>query len=155
MVLETKCVNMTVHVHCRLRVPIVIYFKCARQIAENQVVTHCPDFSPQPFRNDPGMHTVTRAGVWVWVGSSYNWTGVVGCACAVYATAMTQCTHTHSVSVFPDFCVQKCSFFSSLWASRGARGSGQRYREAVWAALALGARVFVTLGISWIRAEVP
>ena len=42
--------------------------------------------------------------------------------------------------------------FSSLWASRG---SGQRYREAVWAALAVGARVFVNSVISGSRAEVP
>ena len=80
---------------------------------------------PTHTQNWNGGLTGLPLGVWVWVGSHTNWTGVVGCASQIYANAMTPCTQTYAPPYLTIFAFGS-DHFGSTFSAFGQLGEQDR-----------------------------
>ena len=92
--------------------------------------------SPPPTPRSRSLGLAGRSwSVWVWVGSHTNWTGVVGCACEIYASAKARRPQTYVPPYLTIFAFGSDHFGSTSGAfgqlGEQGRWAGSRFWQ-VW-----------------------
>ena len=103
---------------------------------------------PTHTQNWNGGLTGLPLGVWVWVGSHTNWTGVVGCASVIYADAKARRPQTYAEPYLTIFAFGSDYFGSTSGAFGQVREIRIEPSTRFWQVWVLGARSVVSTGRS-------